>query len=92
MLFGIEETLKNAIQEEFEVTVNSLQITYDEKYENIETIAVWIQNANIAQIEKVQIGNQVQSEQDENSELYPEVREYISENYKIDKSKIMINQ
>ncbi len=92
MLFGIEETLKNAIQEEFELTVNSLQITYDEKYENIETIAVWIQNANIAQIEKVQIGNQVQSEQDENSELYPEVKNYISENYKIDKSKIMINQ
>ena len=86
MLFGIEETLKNAIQEEFELTVNSLQITYDEKYENIETIAVWIQNANIAQIEKVQ------SEQDENSELYPEVKNYISENYKIDKSKIMINQ
>lgn len=92
MRSGIEETLKNAIQEEFDLTVNSVQIMYDEKYENIEAIALWIQNSNVVQIEKVQIGNQVQPEPEENSELYPEVKNYISENYKIDKSKIMINQ
>ncbi len=88
---GIEETLKNAIEEEFDLKVNSLQIMYDEKYENIETVALWIQNSNIAQIEKVEIGNQVQQEAPKNQNDYPEVRNYISENYKIDKNNININ-
>lgn len=88
---GIEETLKNAIEEEFDLKVNSLQITYDEKYENIKTVALWVQNSNVVQIEKVQIGNQVQARTEENADLYPDVRNYISENYKIDKSNISIN-
>ena len=88
---GIEETLKIAIEEEFDLKVNSLQITYDEKYENIETVALWVQNSNVVQIEKVQIGNQVQARTEENADLYPDVRNYISENYKIDKSNISIN-
>lgn len=86
---GIEETLKNAIQEEFGYTVPSIQIKYDETYENIEQINLQIQEAKVSQIEKVQIGNQATSQ--ETQKDYPEVKDYIAENYEIEKNKILIN-
>lgn len=39
---GIEETLKDNIEEEFGYKVTSLKIQYDEKYENIEIITIGI--------------------------------------------------
>ena len=86
---GINETLKNNIEDEFGYCVSNIQISYDENYENIESISLKIQDSSISKIEKVQIGNytnDVTSEKD-----FDEIKNYISENYKIDKSKIFIN-
>ena len=88
---GIEETLKSQIEEEFGVLVKSLEIVYDENYENIERILLELEEKGIVRVEKVEIGNQVQQEAPKNQNDYPEVRNYISENYKIDKNNININ-
>lgn len=86
---GIEESLKKEIQEEFGCNVPSIQITYDETYENIEQISLQIQETGVSQIEKVQIGNQINSQ--ETQKDYPEIKDFIAENYEIEENKILIN-
>ena len=86
---GIEETLKNAIQEEFGNSVGKIEIEYDEKYENIEKIELQIQENGVSKIEKVEIGNQAESTK--NNMDYENIKNYIAENYQVDKNKIFIN-
>lgn len=86
---GIEETLKNTIQEQFEYTVKKIEITYDEAYETIEEINLQLETTAVSQIEKVEIGNNIQTEK--NSKDYIDIKNYISENYDLDKNKIFIN-
>lgn len=84
---GIKETLKNKIEEEFGYLVTSLEIKYDENYENIETIELHMQESKISQIEKVQIGNQTKPPENPNGK---KVKQYIAQNYEIEESKITI--
>ena len=86
---GIEQNLKNTIEEEFSYIVKNIQISYDEKYENIENIKLELVEKGVSQIDKVEIGNQAKVE--ESSDHYKDVRDYISENYNLDKDKIFIN-
>lgn len=86
---GIKETLKENIKEEFGYIVTNVEINYDETYENIESIALILQENGIAQIEKVEIGSS-QKEDSENNN-YDNVKSYISENYIVDKEKITID-
>lgn len=86
---GIRETLKNSIKEELGYIVSDIEITYDENYENIENIQLTIQESGITEVEKVQIGNQTPKEE-VNDEKYDDVKDYITENYEIDKSNISI--
>lgn len=85
---GIEETLKQNIEEEFGYKVKNLEIKYDSEYENIENIVLEIAANGISTVEKVQIGNRIQETQE--NEEYEKLKKYISENYNIDKSKIII--
>lgn len=85
---GIKETLKHNIEEEFGYQVNSVTILYDAKYENIEKITLSIQDSNVAQVEKIEIGNQ-QEAQAQPEKDYPDIRKYIAENYNVDKNKII---
>ncbi len=85
---GIKETLKHKIEEEFGYQVNSITIAYDAKYENIEKITMSIQDSNVAQVEKIEIGNQ-QEAQAQTKKDYPDIRNYIAENYEVDKTKII---
>lgn len=85
---GIKETLKNKIEEEFQVKVEKLAISYDETYENIENISLTIQPSGVSEIEKVVIGNETQPEPTKQN--YESIKQYISENYEVDKSKITI--
>lgn len=84
---GIGETLKNAIEEEFGYTVQNLEIDYDENYETIEQINLEIQKQGVAEIEKVEIGNQTKKEE---STEYKEIKNYIVEQYEIDANRILI--
>lgn len=89
---GIEQTLKTTIEEEFEYVVKEIEIRYDENYETIENIRLELEEKGISQIETVEIGNQIQKEAEENkNNNYKEVKNYISENYDLDKNKILIN-
>lgn len=89
---GIEQTLKTALQEEFEYVVKEIDITYDENYETIEKISLQVEEKGISQIETVEIGNQTPKKKDENEDSkYKEIKNYISENYDLDKNKILIN-
>ncbi len=85
---GIKETLKNKIEEEFQVKVEKLVISYDETYENIENISLTIQPSGVSEIEKVVIGNETQPEPTKQN--YEPIKQYIAENYEVDKSKITI--
>ncbi len=87
-LNGIQETMKNNIEEEFEVKVENLEILYDENYENIEKVTLQIIQDGVLQVEKVEIGNQ--TEQETSNPAYDEIRNYISENYELEKSNIII--
>lgn len=86
---GIEETLKSQIEEAFEVLVKSLEIVYDENYENIQKITLELEEKGIVSVEKVEIGNT--NEKQETRQNYSEVQDYIAENYDLDKTKILIN-
>lgn len=86
---GIEETLKNQIEEEFEVLVKHLEIVYDENYENIEKITLELEQKGIVSVEKVEIGNT--NEKQESHQNYTEVQNYIAQNYNLDQTKILIN-
>ncbi len=85
---GIEQTLKNSIQEEFNCIVKTIQITYDKNYENFEKVELEIQENNISKVETVEIGNKVQNE--ENLIHEEDIKNYISENYNLNKNKIFI--
>lgn len=86
---GIEETFKNNIEEEFKYSVSNLEIIYDEKYENIEKIILQINCNNVSQIQKIEIGNNIEKKEENND--YEELKKYISENYDVDISRIIIN-
>lgn len=86
---GIEETLKKNIEEEFECKVNHIEISYDETYENIEKINLKIQENGVSEIEKVEIGNQTQAKEIEQN--YEEIKNYIAENYELEKDKIFMD-
>ena len=80
--------MKNKIEEEFQVKVEKLAISYDETYENIENISLTIQPSGVSEVEKVVIGNETQPEPTKQN--YEPIKQYISENYEVDKSKITI--
>lgn len=84
---GLEQTLKTNI-EELGYIVKNVNITFDYNYENIEQINLTIENNNIAEIEKVEIGNK----QDTNNknDNYQELKKYITENYNVHQDKIII--
>lgn len=86
---GIEETLKKNVEEEFGYIVNDVIINYDKNYENIESMNISIKTNYVSKIEKVQIGNKTEETQANND--YSDVKNYISENYDLDKSKIFVN-
>ena len=83
---GIEETLKNDIEEKFGYKVNNIKIIYTEDYTDIEEIELKLQNTRIATVEPVKIG-----ESQENNIDFSDVKKYISENYGILNDKILIN-
>ena len=85
---GIKQTLKNNIEENFKYSVENLEIKYDEKYENIEEIKLQITDNNISKIQKIEIGNNTEQKEEVD---YKDVKKYISENYEIDESRIIIN-
>lgn len=85
---GIKETLKHKIEEEFGYQVGSITIAYDASYENIEKITMSIQDSSVAKVEKVEIGNQSET-QTQTQKDYPDIRNYIAENYEVDKTKII---
>ena len=87
IIFKILDILKNKIEEEFGYLVTKLEIKYDEDYENIETIELHIQESNISQVEKVQIGNQTKPPENANGK---KIKQYIAQNYEIEESKITI--
>lgn len=84
---GLEQTLKTNI-EELGYIVKNVSIIFDYNYENIEQINLTIENNNIAEIEKVEIGNK----QDTNNknDNYQELKKYITENYNVHQDKIII--
>lgn len=86
---GMKETLKNRIEEEFACHIVKLEITYDENYENIQTIYLKIQESEVSEVEKVEIGKE--AEKQESSQNYEKIKEYITENYEVEPSKIFIN-
>lgn len=86
---GIKETLRNKIEEEFELKVTSIEILYDANYENIENITLKVAENGVSEVEKVEIGNATQSEKSDPN--YDTLRSYISETYELDGSKIIIN-
>ncbi len=86
---GIEQNLKNAIEEEFGYVVEDIQIIYDENYENIENIKLELGESGVSKIEKVEIGKEGKSE--ENLKDYKEVKNYISENYDLGENRIIVN-
>lgn len=77
---GIEQTLKNDLEEKFNYKIENIDIIYDKKYENIEKINLKIKNNNIGDIEKIEIGNNNIKQENEN---FDDVKKYISENYNI---------
>ena len=83
---GIQETLKNSIEEKFGYKVNNIKITYTEIYSDIEKIEFNLQNAKIATVEPVKIG-----ESQEYNADFSDIKKYISENYGISSDKIFIN-
>lgn len=85
---GIEENLKNDLENEFGYVINTIEIIFDEKYENIEKINLSIKNNNIQNIEKVEIGQNKKEKQTDN---YDNVKKYILENYEVTENKIFIN-
>lgn len=84
---GLEKVLKSKIEEEFKVKVNSLNIFYDETFENITQINLSIQDGKISKIEKVEIGNKIEKTEENN---YEEIKKYIVENYNIDLEQIIL--
>ena len=84
-LDGIKESIKSNINNKFAYKINDLEISYDENYENINKIIIRIKKSNTNEIEKIQIGNNI-----EKKENYSELIEYLNENYNIDKQNIII--
>ena len=86
---GIKETLKNELEEQFACTVQQIEIVYDETYENIEQITLNLSENGISQVEKIEIGTTTETSQTSQNNFAP-IKQYISENYEISQSKIII--
>lgn len=83
---GMEETLKEEI-EKLGFNVLNIKIIVDDNYENIEKIEVIIGKNNISNIEPVLINKYNLTDSSNN---FMELKNYISSNYNIEVSKIII--
>lgn len=83
---GMEETLKEEI-EKLGFNVLNIKIIVDDNYENIEKIEVIIGKNNISNIEPVLINKDNLTDSSNN---FMELKNYISSNYNIEVSKIII--
>lgn len=87
---GIEENIKKELIEKG-YFVQNINVIVDKNYENIESIEVDLSyqntNQNVIQIEKIEIGKNVDKNEDENTDL----KKFLSENYKVSIDKIYLN-
>lgn len=85
-IIGIEETLKNEI-EALGYIVNSVNITVDINYENIQKIELRLDknSGKIREIEEIKIGENSSKPKIE----YTEIIEFIKENYSVEEDKII---
>lgn len=86
---GIEENLKSEILENFGYEISNIEIKVDSDYENIEKIRVILgkkNSGNIALVEPIKIS----TNQEEDTEEFLDIKNFISENYEISVDNIKI--
>ena len=86
---GIEEEVKKMVEKDGFIA-NSVKVSVDKNYEEIQEIQITLKNKEIL-IEPIIIGNNVQNQVSQNGQ-YENLIKDISENFSVDSKKIIIKE